>query len=54
MTDIDDALALEMTVGKKTWEPNPNLYLCQVVGNFTSSVLILAKQRSKLAYGSEM
>ncbi len=49
MTVFDDALALEMTVGKKTWEPNPNLDLCQVVSSVTSSVLIRAKQRSKLA-----
>lgn len=25
MTVLDDALALEMTVGKETWEPNTNL-----------------------------
>ena len=50
---FDDALALEITVGKQTWEPNTNLDYSQVVGNFTSSVPTRAKQRSKLAYGSE-
>ena len=48
-TVFDDALALEMTVGKETWEPNTNLDYSQVVGSFTSSVPIRAKQRSKLA-----
>ena len=49
MTVFDDALALEMTVGKETWEPNTNLDYSQVVGRFTSSVQIRAEQRSKLA-----
>ena len=53
MTVVDDALALEKTVGKENWEPNANLDYCQVVGSFTRSVQIRAKQRSKLAYGSE-
>lgn len=48
-TVFDDALALEMTVGKETWEPITNLDYSQVVGSFTSSVPIRAKQRSKLA-----
>lgn len=46
MTVFDDALALEMTVGKETWEPNTNLDYSQVVGRFTSSVPIRAKQES--------
>lgn len=46
MTVFDDALALERTVGKETWEPNANLDYCQVVGRFTSSVPIRAKQES--------
>ena len=52
-TVFDGALALEMTVEKETWEPNTNLDYSQVVGSFTRSVPIRAKQRSKLAYGSE-
>ena len=52
-TAFDGALALEMTVGKETWEPNTNLDYSQVVGSFTNSVPIRAEQRSKLAYGSE-
>ena len=52
-TVFDGALALEMTVGKETWEPNTNLDYSQVVGSFTNSVPIRAEQRSKLAYGSE-
>ena len=52
-TVFDDALALEITLGKESWEPNPNLDHCQVVGSFTSSVPIRAEQRSKLAYGCE-
>jgi len=28
---FDDALALEMTVGKETWEPNTNLDYSQVL-----------------------
>ena len=51
MTVFDDAH--EMTKGKETWEPNTNLDYSQVVGSFTSSVPIRAKQRSKLAYGNE-
>ena len=54
MTVFDDALALEMTKGKETWEPNTNLDNSQVVGSFTNSVPIRAEQRSKLAYGSEL
>lgn len=54
MTVFDDALALDLTLGKETWEPNTNLDYSQVVGSFTSSVPIRAKQRSKLAYGSEL
>ena len=53
MTSFDDALALEMTVGKEIWEPNTILDYSQVVGSLTSSVPIRAKQRSKLAYGNE-
>ena len=49
MTVFDDALALEKTVGKETWEPNTNLDYSPVVGSFTSSVPIRAKQRSELA-----
>lgn len=30
MTVFGDALALEMMVWKMTWEPNPDLDLCQV------------------------
>ena len=48
MTVFDDALALEMTIGKKTWEPNTNLDNSPVVGSVTISVPIRAKQRSKL------
>lgn len=54
MTVFDDAFALEMTVGKETWEPNTNLDYSQVVGRFIISVQIRAEQRSKLAYGSEL
>ena len=53
-TVFDGALALDLTVEKQTWEPNTNLDYSQVVGSFTSSVPIRAKQRSKLAYGSEL
>ena len=53
MTSFDGALALERTVGKENLEPNTNLDYSQVVGSFTRSVPIRAKERSKLAYGSE-
>ena len=53
MTSFDDALALEMTIGEETWGPNTILDYSQVVGSFTRSVPIRAKQRSKLAYGNE-
>ena len=53
MTVFEDALALDLTKGMVAWEPNTNLDYSQVVGSFTSSVPIRAKQRSKLAYGNE-
>ncbi len=42
--------AFEITVGKKTWEPNTNLDNSQVVGNFASSVPSRANQKNKFAY----
>ena len=47
MIIFDDALVLEMTVGKETWEPNTNLVKWQVVGSLTSSVPIRAEQEEQ-------
>ena len=47
MTVFDEALALDLTLGKETWEPNTNLDYSQVVGSFTSSVQIRAEQEEQ-------
>lgn len=52
-TVFDDALALEMTVGKETWEPTPNLAMQRLQGAFLKFAPSRAKQRSKLAYESK-